>query len=215
MMSERKVAFREAMTSRVRQAILDAIVRVGSGDEAANRVALTVERARASIAPARLASAHPGDAAARDAARELYERCLVHYRSVAHAPDQGVDDVGAAVAAFVAANLGALHGTPVAPGMLRCLEKQLHGIARLSSDWDAAPLVERQAYFEQMALLAVLVAESSAQARVQGAAALANVQRAARAYLRQLLDLDADHLALGPTGLSARTVPASTSAATR
>src|SRR5881392_2033456 len=92
-------AFTEAMASQVRQAILDAIVRIGSGDPSADRVALTVERAPAAIAPARLAHSHPGDAAAQEAARRLYESCLVHYRSVVRAQDQapGVDDIGAAV----------------------------------------------------------------------------------------------------------------------
>jgi hypothetical protein len=208
------IAFTEAMASRVRQAILDAIVGIDSGHETPPRAALTVERAHAPIAPARLARAHPGDAAAREAARQLYERCLVHYRRVVRAQDAiaGLDDVGAAVAAFVAANFGALHGTRVAAHTLLSLERQLEGIARVSSDWEAAPLVERQAYFEQMAVLAVLVAESSAQAHAQGPAAVANVQSAARGYLRQLLGIDAGHLALGPDGLTARGTVASTSA---
>jgi len=209
------IDFSEAMASQVRQAILDAIVRIGSGDASADRVALTVERSPAAIAPTRLAHSHPGDAAAQEAARRLYESCLVHYRSVVRAQDQvlGVDDVGAAVAAFVAANFAALQGTVVTPGMLLSLEKQLDGITRRSSDWEAAPVVERQAYFEQMALLAVLVAESSAQARAQGAAAVANVQRTARVYLRQLLGMDPDHLALGPNGLAASAPAVSTSTA--
>jgi hypothetical protein len=88
--------------------------------------------------------------------------------------------------------------------MLRALERQLHGIARTSSGWKSAPVEERQAYFEQMALLAVLIAESAAQASSQGAAAVAKVQQAARGYLRQLLGLNPDHLTLGPEGLAVR-----------
>lgn len=203
-------AFSEAMAAQVRGAILHAIEHVG-GDAPSDRPALTVQRASAPIAPARLASAHPGDAAARERARELYRRCLAHYRGVVRPQDQSsdFDDAGAAVAAFVAANLGALQGEPVTPGMLRALERQLHGIARVSSDWKAAPIVERQAYFEQMALLAVLVAESAAQAPAQGAAAVAKVRQAARGYLRQLLGLDPDHLTLGPQGLGVRLPSAS------
>jgi hypothetical protein len=198
-------AFAQAMTAQVRQAVLDAIVHAGRAGPAA-LPALTVERASVPVAPARLAAAHPGDAAAREGARQLYESCLSHYRNAVRAQDQpgGVDDVGAAVAAFVAANFSALRGMPVTQPMLRALERQLHGIACVTSDWEAAPLVERQAYFEQMALLAVLVADSAAQASSQGAAAVANVQRAARGYLRQLLDLDPDELTLGPDGLAAR-----------
>ena len=120
-----------------------------------------------------------------------------------HQPS-GRDDAGAAVAAFVGANLGALQGEAVTPRMLRALERQLHGIARVSSGWKSAPLVERQAYFEQMALLAVLVGESAVQAGPQGPEAVARVRQAARGYLHQLLGLDPDHLALGPEGLAVR-----------
>ena len=206
-------AFTEAMAAQVRQAILDALVHIDGANASADVPALTVERASAPIAPARLAGAHPGDAAERERARQLYERCLTHYRCVVRSQDLGsdLDDAGAAVAAFVAANLGALQGQPVTPVMLQALERQLHGIARVSSDWKAAPVVERQAYFEQMALLAVLVAESAAQAAAQGAAAVAKVQQAARGYLRQLLGLDPDHLTLGPEGLGVR-VPSPLSA---
>lgn len=207
--SVRAVAVTAAVAAQVRRAVLDAIVRLGD-DVAAAPAALTVPRGREPIAPARLAEAHPGGAA-REEARRLYERCLAHYRSVVRAQDQAreVDDVGAAVAAFVAANLSTLQGTRVTPHMLSCLERQLGGVARLSSDWASAPLRERQAYFEQMAVLAVLVAESSAQAASQGAAAQANVQRAARGYLQQLLGLDPGLLLLGPDGLAAYS-PAST-----
>ncbi len=207
--------FTEALASQARQAILDAIVHICSADASAPRAALTVERAHAPIAPARLARAHPGDAAAREEARQLYERCLVLYRSVVRAQDQGigVDNVGAAVAAFVAASLGALQGTPVTPDMLLRLEQQLDGIARLSSHWEAAPVLERQAFFEQMALLAVLIAESWAQAASQGGEAVANVRRAARGYLQQLIGIDPDHLALGPDGLAARAPAVSSSQA--
>ena len=203
----------EAMAAQIRQTILDALMRIGAAGDTPDHAALTVERAREPIAPSRLARAHPGDAAARAAAQRLYERCLEHYRSTVRPQDQtrGVDDVGAAVAAFVAANLGALHGTPVTPHMLLRVERQLGGIARLSSDWAHAPAIERQAYFEQMAVLAVLVGESSAQAASQGAAALANVRRAARGYMQQLLGLDPDHLVLGPDGIAARSPSAATS----
>ena len=206
-------AFAAAMAQQVRQTVLDAILQIDGATAAADRPALTVARAAQPIAPARLASAHPGDGVGREAACRLYERCLAHYRQVVRPQDEarGVDDVGAAVAAFVAANLGALHGTPVTPHMLLRVERQLGGIARLSSDWAHAPAIERQAYFEQMAVLAVLVGESSAQAASQGAAARANVRRAARGYMQQLLGLDPDHLVLGPDGIAARSPSAATS----
>jgi hypothetical protein len=206
----RATAFAETMAQRVRQTVLDAILHIDGDAMAMDRPALTVARAAETIAPARLASAHPGGAAAREEACRLYERCLAHYRQAVRPQDEarGVDDVGAAVAAFVAANLGALHGTPVTPDLLLRLERQLGGIARLTADWDTAPARERQAYFEQMALLAVLIAESASQAGPQGAAAVANVQRAARGYLQQLLGLAPAGLTLGPNGLAASTAAA-------
>jgi len=122
----------------------------------------------------------------------------------AHEAASPVDDVGAAVAAFVAANMQALHGVSATPATLLQLERQLSGVALRSSAWDDAPARERQNYFEQMAILAVLIGESSAQAPRQGAAAVANVQRAARTYLQQLLGLNPDQLKLGAGGLSLR-----------
>ena len=70
--------------------------------------------------------------------------------------------------------------------------------------WQRAPLAERQAWFEQLALLGVLVNESRVQARAQGLAATANVERAAHSYLTQLLGLDPAALVVTPQGLVAR-----------
>jgi hypothetical protein len=86
--------------------------------------------------------------------------------------------------------------------MLLQLERQLSGVTLRSSAWDEASARERQNYFEQMAILAVLIDASSAQAVHQGPAAVANVRRAARGYLQQLLGLNADELRLGACGLT-------------
>jgi hypothetical protein len=183
--------------------LLDAVEHI-DGNPDGDRAALTVEAARVSMAPGKLAAAHP--AAARAEARALYERCLAHYRTQVRAgqADAGMDDVGAAVAHFVAANIRALQGVTVTPQMLLQLERQLGGVVRVSSAWATASARERQIYFEQMAILAVLIGESAAQAVLQGPAALANVQRAARGYLQQLLGLNADHLTLDDHGLALR-----------
>jgi len=190
----------------VRQVLFDAVVHIGGGDDGTDEPALTVERAHEPVAPARLAAAHPNPARAE--ARALYERCLAHYRQVLRAEqaDAGVDDVGAAVAHFVAANMQALHGMAVTAPMLLRLERQLSGVARLSSAWTTASARDRQLYFEKMAILAVLVGESSAQAVLQGPAAVSNVRRAARGYLRELLGLDPQQLTLGTDGLRMRPV---------
>lgn len=166
-------------------------------------------RAWTALGPAQLASAHPGSAIDRLQARALYERCLLHYRQQVRPEDLpgGVDDLGAALARFVAANFEALNGAQATRGMLARLERQLVAIVRRSPAWPATGIPERQAFFEQLALLSVLVTESAAQAIRQGVAALDNVQRAASGYLRQLVGLDPEGLMLGPDGLALRDEP--------
>jgi hypothetical protein len=150
-------------------------------------------------APALLARAQPSPKA-RQEAQALYQRCLKQFRQrVQH--NAGEDDAGLAAAYFVLANLAALQGLrPDEDDLLR-VERQLRPRLALASGWMQAPLRTRQSTFEQFALLGVLVAESAFEARSQGAAAQANVQRAARGYLLQLLGIDPDRLRLGEHGL--------------
>ncbi|HEX6707432.1 MAG TPA: DUF6683 family protein [Albitalea sp.] len=194
----RHAALVQEVSRRVREA-LD-----GAHAVDADHAALTVERAPRPAAPERLARAHPGGAGARQQARGLYERCLVHYREVLRASqaDGAVDDVGAALAAFVAANLRAVQGVDLGPPAMQALERQLAGVLRGSPGWVATAARERQMYFEQLAILAVLVSESFTQAVLMGPAALANVQRAARGYLQQLLGLQPHQLVVGEHGLA-------------
>ena len=187
----------------VSRALMAAALEIASA-AGAETPALTVPRSTDALAPARLASSTPGGVAARRDARLLYERCLRHYREHLQADEGPHDDVGAAAARFVAANFQALHGTVAATGTLLAVERQLCGLIRNGATWDRATAVERQVFFESMALLAVLIGESARQALRQGAAARANLRRAARDYLKQLLGLDPDALMLGPDGLTLR-----------
>lgn len=150
------------------------------------------------IAPALLARGH-GSPAGRQESQRLYERCLKHFRaSLQH--HAALDDAGLAAATFVLANLAALHGIQPGDDDLVRVERQLRALLARAG-WTKAPLRDRQSGFEQFALLGVLVGESAAQAATQGPAAVANVQRAARGYLRQLLGAGAERLALGSHGL--------------
>lgn len=188
---------------RLRQALVGVLTTLGQGDDA---VALTVPRAQVPLAPMRLARSHGSGAAERRQMQAVYERCLVHYREALRPEDEerGIDDLGAALARFVAANLFALHGIEATPQALLGLERQLSGVVGLSPAWTQAPVVERQMMFEKVALLAVFVGELAREAPRQGRAAVDNVRRAARAYLHELLGLDPALLTLGPDGLAAR-----------
>lgn len=157
------------------------------------------------IAPALLARAHAAPAARQEAQR-LYERCLKHFRArwQHHA---AMDDAGLAAAAFVLANVAALQGVAPDADDLARTERQLRALLGRAG-WAQAPLRDRQSGFEQFAVLAVLVGESTVQAASQGPAAVANLRRAARGYLQQLLGPGAERLALGPQGLVLETAAA-------
>jgi hypothetical protein len=172
--------------------------------------ALIVERARTPRAPAWMADAQSADSAARKQARESYERCLDIYRTVVRPQDTAFDNAGAAVAFFVAINLNALHDLHTTSDTLLLLERQLLGVVRQSSAWDSASISERQFYFEQMAMLGVFIAGLVAQARSQGAAAIAKAQDAARGYLRRVLGMDPDLLTFGANGLALRSAQTET-----
>jgi hypothetical protein len=191
---------------RLSEALAASIGALGASgsDGGGDPVALTVARSPRPIAPAQLALAH--GARDRQRACAMYQRCLQHYRSVLRAEDTGLatDDVGAALAHFATANLQALHGVQAPPEAWPALRRQLVAVVRSSPAWTRAAARERQAYVEQLGILAVLMADYAALARREGAAAIAHVQQGARGYLRQLLGLDPDALTLDAGGLALR-----------
>ena len=157
-------------------------------------------------APALLAQAHAGQHARHDALL-LYTRCLRHFRQQVQ-DGSDLDDAALAAAYFVLMSLAAARGlSPEGEDLMR-VERQMRHRLTEGQVWLQAPLADRQNAFEQFALLGVLMSESARAARQQGAAALANVQRAARAYLLQMLGLGADRLTLSPEGLTLEPVAA-------
>jgi hypothetical protein len=196
------------LQQHVRQAMLGAALDRAAHDDDGSP--MTVTRAAEPLGPTRLAGVHP-PGAARDEARALYAGCLRHYRETVGAQDldsgvadAAIDDAGAAVAHFVAANLFALGSPRATPEMLVHLQRQLLPAARLSSNWVSASTTERQMFFEQVALLAVLIDGMAQHAASQDAAAQTKVRDAARLYLRQFLGLNPDALTLDAQGLALR-----------
>jgi len=214
----RQAALVRETAHAVRRSVLDALLRAGlaaAGDDAPLRLA----PAAGATAPEQLASAQAIDQNTRHELVATYEQCLRTYRDIARAqvPNTTDDDLGAALAFFVAVNLHALHGVDVERDVMAVLERQLRSASRRASNWDAASVEERQTFFERIAILAILVSGSCATAAAQGPAAVAKVRRAARHYLQELLGLNPDLLTLGPSGLVARdrTARASAGAATQ
>lgn len=203
--ANRDTALALGMAESLRHALFRSFVRLGDEAAAGPAEALTVAQAAKPTGPARLAARHP-PGPDRVQALARYTRCLAHYRQQLRPEDtaRGVDDIGVAAALFVAANLGTTQAVALTPLLLQCLAQQLGSVVRHCGAWSTASTADHQSYAEQLAVVAVLVGESWAQALLQGEAAQANVQRAARGYLVQLLGVDADQLALGPGGLVLR-----------
>ncbi|NML18518.1 DUF6683 family protein [Azohydromonas caseinilytica] len=189
------------LSQHLRHTLLNAVaVRAAQADTAP----LVVAPARVPRAPALLADALPGSAAAREERRALFTRCLAHYRRAVSAEagrGQG-DDLGAAAAHFVLANLRALQGTDATPPQFQALQRQMAGVLRIGLA-DAGTR-EQQLHFEKFALLAVLMSETWTLALRQGPAAMAHVRQAAHGYLVELLGLEPQRLALGDQGLALR-----------
>jgi hypothetical protein len=199
------------------KSVVDALLQAESA-RAAELAPLRLPPAPVATAPLQLAAAQTTDPRTRRQLVASYERCLRIYREIARsqAPDTTDDDLGAAMALFVAANLLALHGVDADRALMPRLERQLRGVSRRASNWDACSPAQRQTFFERIAILAVLVSGSHARAAAQGPAERAKVRAAARLYLQDMLGLNPELLTLGPEGLAVRSscsVPAACNAA--
>lgn len=159
-----------------------------------------------------LAAAHPGGPAARREALVLYSRCLQHYRQQVQprlCPGHADDDLGAAAAFFVLANLAVLEGRAPQDAALPAVERQMRrwlgraaGAAPADGPAGRPDDPQRSRLFEQLAALGVLVNESRLLAATQGEAAQAHLRPVAQAYLQDLLGLPPARLVVSPTGLS-------------
>jgi hypothetical protein len=194
------------LLARALQQLLDTAT---GGDD---QPAITLPAAADATAPALLASA-PGlnvakgraptaqaGAQAQAEQRQLYTRCLALYRERVQA-GATEDNLGRAAALFVMANLNALGRPGGDASTLQALTQQMQNALQRLPDWPQTPLAARQQMFEQLAILGVLVTQTSEAAARQGPLARANVRAAAQAYLRQWLDVDPALLSLSPQGL--------------
>lgn len=203
--SGRRQVMAQDPSHRVRGAMMGALEPGRSGQSDA-LPPLLVESAATSIAPRQMAAAQPGDAAAQERLAASYETCLRTYRDIMRAQGGAadIDDVGTAMAFFIAINLHALHGVDVEADALRPLERQLRGVTRLAANWDTATLTQRQFFFERIVIVSILMSRSLSDADARGPAAVADVQHSAREYLQHALGLDPDLVTLGDHGLALR-----------
>ncbi len=153
-----------------------------------------VAPAAASTGAQALARMQARSARERAAVQAIFERCLRHYRQVLRGGTEAQDDAAAALACCLAAVLQAVDGHAVTPERWRAIQAWLQTWVLEGLGWNAAPLAERQSFFERMAILAVALGEWSVQASRQGTVAVASARVMARRCLAAELGLDADDL---------------------
>ena len=147
-----------------------------------------------------LARQQAADPAGRAAASALLTRCLAHYRAQIR-PDDAEDDAGVALACFLAACVQAQEGQAVSPARWRAVHAWLEAWVADALDWDAAPALQQQDFFDRMACLAVAIGEWSVVASRQGEVAMRTAQMLARSCLHSQLGVDLDALAAVLRGL--------------
>lgn len=123
----------------------------------------------------------------------LLQRCLLHYRSQLR-QDEPSDDAGAALACCLAAVLQACVQQAVTPARWQGTLDWIRTWAEIQPLWDAAPLEQRQDFFERMAILAAALGEWAVQASRQPGRALVAARSLAESCLQQQLGLPAAQL---------------------
>lgn len=158
----------------------------------------------AGVAPARaLASAYPPDQRAK--VEGLFKELLSGYHKLESQLGIPRNDVGGAVAAFLTGSYAAYRDVDVPDENFLPLVKQMRQVLASNADFARASDAEKQAIYEQMAILGTYMALTRLALKEQPNAQVArNMQRAAKGYLEQFLKTDADRVQLTESGLVLR-----------
>lgn len=113
------------------------------------------------------------------------------------------NDVGGAVAAFIAGGLMAYRNQDFPDAHFKPLVEQMRGILAADPSWAQASVAAKQDMYEQLAIIGMLVANTQiGLARRSDAQALAAMQAASKNYLEQFLKVDASKVRIDGRGLS-------------
>lgn len=155
----------------------------------------------------RIAAHYP--AQHRAAAERLFSDLLIRYRQLARQLGQPPDDLGAAVAALVAASYMVYQRTDFPDAQFPALAQQMRAALRDSPDIQALSPAQRLAMVEEVAILAMLLAgtklamANAADHRESEAIAM-NMRSSAKAWLERWVDVDADRVEISTSGLRVR-----------
>lgn len=154
------------------------------------------------VAPWQLAQHYPESG--RDEAERLFIELLQRYRGIEEQFDIPHRDLAGALAAFIAGNHMAYHGTPFPDEHFKPLVSQMR---ELLSDHPAiarAPAADRRQAYEQLAILGMFMAgaQIAQQSQAPGGIDPERLRQAAGDNLRKLLGMAPDDVQIGPNGLS-------------
>jgi hypothetical protein len=152
------------------------------------------------VAPRQLAAHYP--AAGRDDAERLFTDLLQRFRGIEDQFDIPHRDLAGAVAAFVAGNHMAYHGTPFPDAHFKPLVAQMRELVSEHPGVAGAPAADRRQAYEQLAILGMFMAGAQmAQQQSPDALQAERLRKAAGDNLRTLLGVEPERVEIGPKGL--------------
>lgn len=157
-----------------------------------------------SQAPDTLAAAYPAEM--RAGAADLFRQLLAGYDPLVGQLGQDPDDYAVAAAVFVAGSYSAFHGTPFDDRAFGPLVRDLRARLDASAAFREAPLTDRQAAFDQFAILGIMAAlVPGAAAQMPPGADRDRLERSARdagaKYLQDTFGVPAAQVTIDTQGL--------------
>lgn len=166
---------------------------------AAKPVPLTFDAGRP-IAPSKLASSYP--ASHRSQAEQVFAQTLDGYRKIEAQFGLRRNDLGGALAAFVAGNYIAYRNEPFPDRLFPPLVQQMQVVLQSSGTLENTSLGEKQELYENLAILGTYMAlMREAVHKSPNDKLAATMKTTARGYLEQALKLDPDRMRLTEQGL--------------
>jgi len=162
--------------------------------------ALTFDARPQPVAPAQLARAYPQDTRAK--VEQVFGQTLQAYRKIESQFGVPRNDLGGALAAFVAGNYAAYRDEPFPDKLFKPLVRQMQSALLSSGAVQKTSALEKQALYENLAILGTyMLLTREALQKSPDARIAANMKTAARGYLQQALNIDPDRMRLTEQGL--------------
>jgi hypothetical protein len=163
---------------------------------------LTFDSRSQPIAPARLAQSYPRDA--RPKAEQFFGQTLDVYHTIESKFGLRRNDLGGALAAFVAGNYAAYRNEAFPDDLFKPLVLQMQDVLQSTGALEKASAAEKQELYENLAILGIyMLLTREALQKSPNDKTAANMKTAARGYLEQALKLDPDRMQLTEQGLVA------------